>query len=397
MKKVLFIIAFAILYFNIVQAQNFGYDSKIVLSQGLYKVKSGNYYGIINSNDDVVVSIEYDDMLFRNGKALLVKNGYLHGTVDTLGNIKMIVGEYRVHPKYKYIYDGFIIVGNMKYEWGFISENGEPLHVDIKSKGLFLYGKKQPTMFNEVAPFIDGIAAAYLKKGGWIHIDISGKEHFKLDKKMDKALFRSSLYKGESIIITESGIKLYQENPAFQAVVKRVLSPSATIVEYSEEADITKLIFKEGVLTLDSLMRVTKYETKSDSIVFIQKPRKVIVKKVEVPVDTLSVKEDMDVLVVKNVLQANEKGRAYSEIRLVNKSDEKFEDLSVLVECAGAAKDWNGVLEGKSSISIPFTVPAKFSSASLKRNIIIEVNYKDEFVKFEIPVTINRYNPVRSR
>ncbi len=392
MKKFLLLTIQLASCFGICKAQGFGYDAKTDIGNGLYKVKSGEYYGIIDKNDNVVVSIEFQDILFKNGKALLTKNDILYGVVDSLGISKVFDTQYRVHPKYRYIYDGYIIVGNTK--WGFITENGEPLRVKSKLKGILSFGSKIPTMFDEVAPFVDGYAAVYLKKRGWKHIDKNGVERYALGNKKAKALFRSSVYKGECIIVTNEGIKQYQENSTSQAVVKRVLSSSATYPNFILDSFATKISYQEGILTLDSLMRVSKFETGADSIVFIENPRKVIVKKV---VDTLSLKEDLNVELVYKNLQANEKGRAYTEVKLVNTSNDKFEDLSVTLECAGATREWNGSLGGKSEVRISFNIPARFSSTSIKRNILIGISHKEENIELEYPVTIKRYTPVRSR
>lgn len=395
MKKIWIFTLLITLSYNLCIAQGFGYDSKTDIGNGLYKVKSGEHFGIIDGNDNVVVSIEYQDILFKDGKALLTKDDVLYGVVDSLGVTKTFEIQYKVHPKYRYIYDGYIIVGNTK--WGFITEEGEPLRIKSKIKGILSFGKKFPTMFDDVAPFVDGYAAVYLKKSGWKHIDKNGVERYTLSDKKAKASFRSSIYKGECIIVTDDGIKQYQENNTSQAVVKRVLSLSATYPNFIQDSSATKISYQEGILTLDSLMRVSKFETGTDSIVFIEKPRKVIVKKVVVPVDTLSLKEDLNVELVYKNLQANEKGRAYTEVKLVNTSNDKFEELSVTLECAGATREWNGSLGGNSEVRISFNIPARFSSTSIKRNILIGISHKEENIICEYPVTIKRYTPVRSR
>ena len=74
MKKFLLLTILLASCFGICKAQGFGYDDKTDIGNGLYKVKSGEYYGIIDKNDNVVVSIEFQDILFKNGKALLTKN-----------------------------------------------------------------------------------------------------------------------------------------------------------------------------------------------------------------------------------------------------------------------------------------------------------------------------------
>lgn len=396
MKRFCILLLSTIISLSVTYAQGFGYDCKTDIGNGLYKVKSGESYGIIDKNDNVVVSIEFQDILFKQGKALLTKNDILYGVVDSLGVVKVFDTQYKVHPNYRYIYDGFIIIGNTK--WGFITENGEPLRVKSKLKSFLSLASKLPTMFDDVAPFVDGYAAVYLKKSGWKHIDKNGVERYTLGNKKAKALFRSSVYKGECIIVTNEGIKQYQENNSTsQAVVKRVLSYSASTPNIIQDSSVTKLIYQEGILTLDSLMRVSKFETGTDSIVFIEKLRKVIVKKAELPLDTLSLKEDLKIELVYKDLQANEHGKAYTEIKLVNTSNDNFDELSVVLECAGATREWNGSLSGNSEVRISFNVPARFSSTSIKRNILIDIGFRDENIELEYPVTIKRYRPVRSR
>lgn len=402
MKRIFFLLLSTAISLSVTYAQGFGYDSKTDIGNGLYKVKSGDFYGVIDENDNVVVSIEYQDIVFKDGRALLTKDNVLYGLIDSLGSVKNFSGIYKVHPKYKYVYEGYIPVSFVKNwmfpdKWGYIDVDERPLKIKQKIKGSQSAGKNSPTLFDDVTPFVDGCASIFLKKYGWKHIDTNGVERYKFNDKNIKALFRSSRYKGECIIVTSDGIKQYQENDNSVAVVKRILSSTATFVETSKDSTSTKMIYKEGVLTLDSLMRVSKYETGDDSIVFIEKPRKVIVKKVAVPVDTLSLKEDLNVELVYKNLQANEKGQAYTEVKLINTSNDKFEELTVTLECAGATREWNGSLGGNSEVRISFNIPARFSSTSIKRNVLIGISHKEDNIELEYPVTIKRYTPVRSR
>ena len=401
MKRFCILLLSIIISLSVSYAQGFGYDSKTDIGNGLYKVKSGDFYGVIDADDNVVVSIEYQDIVFKDGRALLTKDNVLYGLIDSLGSVKNFSGTYKIHPKYKYVYEGYIPVSFVKNwmfpdKWGYIDVDEKPFKIKQKIKGAQSVGKNVPTLFDDVTPFVDGCAAVFLKKYGWKHIDINGIERYKLtDNKT--ALFRSSRYKGECIIVTNDGIKQYQENEKCLAVVKRILSSSATFVETAQDSTFTKMIYKEGVLTLDSLMRVSKYEADNDSIVFIETPRKDIVKNVVAPVDILSLEEVLNVGLVYKNLQANEKGQAYTEVKLVNTSNNKFEQLYVILECAGATKKWDGPLAGNSEVRIPFNIPARFSSTSIKRNIIITILYKDEDIELKYPVTIKRYTPVSSR
>lgn len=393
MRKI-FLSLLLIGYFSAVYAQGFAYDDKTDVGNGLYKVKSGDYYGIIDKNDNVIVSIEYQDILFHEGKALLIKDGFIHGIVDSLGATKMFDAEYKVHPKYRYIYDGYIIVGEDK--WGYIDENGNPLR--IKAKGFFSLGKKSPTQFDDVAPFVENFAAVYTHKDGWRHIDKEGTEHYKLRDKKVKVFFRSSVYKGECIIVTNDGIKQYQESDdGTFAVVKRILSPSSSFIEKNQDGSFTKLIFKEGILTLDSLMRVTKYENGTDSIIFIQQPKKHIVKKVIAPIDTISLENDLQVGIVSQNLQANSKGQAHAEIKVKNIGNVKYENVHIFIECSNASREWQGNIEANSELSLSFTMPARFSTAVVRRNIVVRTVYNKEQIEKNFTVAIKRYTPVRSR
>ena len=108
--KIIIAIILAMGCASVAYSQVLGYSDKEDLGNGLVKVKSENSYGIMDKNDNVIVSVEYQDIVFREGRALLIKDGYLRGIVDSIGNIKEVNGEYKVHPKYKYVSEGFIPV-----------------------------------------------------------------------------------------------------------------------------------------------------------------------------------------------------------------------------------------------------------------------------------------------
>lgn len=375
-------------------AQGFGYDSRTAIGNNLYKVKSGQYYGIIDDKDNVVVSVEYQDIQYRQGKALLTKDNTLYGVVDSLGKIKSFEPKYKIHPQFRYIYDGYIIVGDSK--WGYLSEDGKPLFFNTKSKGAFIFLKKSFMVFDDAYPFVDGFATVFLKKTGWKHVDTTGNERFILSNKKAIADFRSSIYKEECIIATDEGIKQYQENEERHAVVKRILSTSASGKRISLNNSSQKVYYNEGTLVLDSLMRVEKFETKTDSIIFIEKPKPVIVEipQLSIPEDTFSVKDNMRVNLMNRSIQANGKGKANTEVKISNKSSLKFENLTILLQCGTITREWEGTLEGNSEIHLSLTIPATFSASQIK---IVHIYYKDEDIEYKLPLTIKRYTPIRSR
>lgn len=77
--KIIIAIILAMGCASVAYSQVLGYSDKEDLGNGLVKVKSENSYGIMDKNDNVIVSVEYQDIVFREGRALLIKDGYLRG------------------------------------------------------------------------------------------------------------------------------------------------------------------------------------------------------------------------------------------------------------------------------------------------------------------------------
>ena len=404
MKRILLMLAVLAGQTLPVCAQTLGYDETTDLGNGLSKVKSEDTYGIIDNNDNVVVSVEYQDIKFNEGKALLLKDDHIMGVVDTLGNVKSLSGDYTVHPDYPYIYDGYIVVTGKwwtKEKWGYIDEDEVPLRLRDRMKGAVWLVGNFPVLFDEARPFIGGYAAVYIKKTGWKYIDKNGKERYLPADPKQNASFCSSVYNGECIIVTDDGIKLYQENNEHRAVVKKVLSRSATGQKFIKEPAPARMVYEEGVLTLDSLMRVKKFNTGNDSIVFIETPRKTIEIIEEVvkpqPIDTLSLDDDIEIRLSSASLQADAKGSAFLRVTVKNTSYEKFEGIAVMLECNGVKRVWTGDLEGTAEVKVSMNIPARFSALAIKRDVNVTISYKDSTLKKTFAVTVHRYNPVRSR
>jgi hypothetical protein len=63
-------------------------------------------------------------------------------------------------------------------KWGYINSAGIPYKLSAKIKGVKSIGKKGGAMFDDVTPFVNGIASIYINKRGWKHIDTDGKERY---------------------------------------------------------------------------------------------------------------------------------------------------------------------------------------------------------------------------
>lgn len=388
-----------------VYSQGFDYTVREELGNDLIKVKSGNFYGVINQNDQVIVSVDYQDIIFREGKALLIKDNKITGILDSLGNVKNFSNTYTAHNKYKYVYDGMIPVevsiassNGTQIKYGFINTDGKPFKLTSKIKGFNRSSAKRLTLFDDILPFTDGIASVYSKYAGWKHIDISGKERYILDNKKIKTTFRSSVYHGHTIIISKDGIKEYQENSNHSALVKRVLSDREFIIDIVEKDGLVNYVSSEGVLVLDSLGRAVKYKNDSDSIIFIEQPKNdIIVIDSTALVDTLSLEKHIKIDVTPKTLQADSQGQAYTVVAIHNETNMAFDSISVSIVCNSTTKDRKGSLAARTTLSIPLYIPAKFSTSSISRTIILTLTYKEQTRELKIPVTIMRYNPSRSR
>ena len=115
-------------------AQNDIYDERVPLSNNLYKVKSGPFYGVVDNEGKVIVSVEYDDIKFNEGKALLLKNNYLYDWVDTLGKTS---GYYfysrKINDKYPYFMNNYVLVTDDE-KWGYVDAAFQTINYLEKEK-----------------------------------------------------------------------------------------------------------------------------------------------------------------------------------------------------------------------------------------------------------------------
>ena len=70
-------------------AQNFGELQKEQFGKGLYKVQSGEHYGIFDSNDNVIVSVEYENILLSLDRIAVLRksDGCVYGSVTETGEV----------------------------------------------------------------------------------------------------------------------------------------------------------------------------------------------------------------------------------------------------------------------------------------------------------------------
>lgn len=371
-------------------AQSFGYTEKTPLGNGFFKVKSGNAYGLIDDADKVIVSVEYHDIRFKEGRALLIQgdNNRLYGYVDTLGYIRSFDKEYYADPTYPYFSEGYLAVRNKKNKWGYINGNETP----IKQKFT-----EPACRFDRAYPFSEGYATIYIRRKGWQHIDKSGKERFLLIPDQT-ATYRTSVYKGECLIFTDEGIKQYQEAPSGEANIKIALSKSASNINWSA-LDEGQLSCQEGILYLDEMHRAEKFSNGIDSIIFIRPalPEVRVPRVVEEKKDTFSLEKAIEIHLPQPTATATVKGWATFRILVSNRSELPSGEIEVSMSAGNTRDQWKGSLEAGSTKKINFSVPARISTPSVTRNLTIVVRQKESKLETTQKVTIYRYTPGNRR
>lgn len=408
MKDKIFVFLALLFSYSVVFGQNGNYEERIGVGNGLYKVKSHNRWGIVDSNDNLKLSVEYNEPLFMNGKAVITQFGskQLAGVIDSTGSFTQLP-PYYINAAYPFVCDDMLAVRQSdKGRWGFINTtNGEELKVQFKGfknknkilKGLGINGKgvKGVFVFDFVAPFIDGIAAVYNSSLGWYHIDKEGNERFK-NASMGPVLFRSSIHNGECVIFNDKGIVVCKETPDKYAGVINYLENTFEQKDYSSNLSYPYVIRTNGSrLVLNSKLQADKFEnlSRGDSVILIERPK--IIPKVEEKTDSFDLTRDIRIELAKKSTSAGAKGSAAIVVNVTNTGEFKSDSLHVSVTAKGAKKEWTGVLNQGSTHQITLYVPAKFSSASISRTVTWIITSGDKETKGEDTVVIRRYKPSR--
>lgn len=407
-KKVFFVLIFFIFCLSLsVQASKF--DEKIDLGNGLFKVKANNRWGLIDKNDNLILSVEYNEPLFMNGKAVLSKYGsqQIAGIVDSVGNFKE-TPQYYVNVAYPFVTDGMLAVKETPDgEWGFLNtDTGDLLTVNIKGfksgknkilKALGINGKgvKGSFVFDLVIPFVEGLAVVHTDKTGWHHIDKNGQERLK-NPSCKPTMFRSSIHNGQAIIFDDRGIVLCKEDQSGNAGIIRYVDDNFEVKNYNSGLRYPYIIQTNGSkLFLNTKFQADKYENKQtgNSIIFIERPP--VIQKVKEPQKSFVLNRDIKVNLSKKNISAGAKGTAAITVNISNIGDSDSKDISVSISVNGTKKSWKGTIPVGAKQQITLYVPAKFSAASISRNVEWTVVCGENTITGSDRVSIKRYKPSR--
>lgn len=176
------------IFFVFVQRRNLClYDDEEELSNELFKVKKGEYWGVVNHNNYIIISLEYDYIGVSSNGVIRAKKNAKYGLINEIGEI-ILPFEYDDLDEYS----NGIIVAKKDEKWGIIDKDGKiviPFEYDyiyhpkqnktIRAKsngrwGVINRNNEQliPFVYDEIATFINGRAKA--KQYKWGIIDESG-------------------------------------------------------------------------------------------------------------------------------------------------------------------------------------------------------------------------------
>lgn len=389
MRKIVWM-AVLLLLPGLMFAQNSYNLKKEDFGDGLFKVKSGNCYGIFDKNDNVIVSVEYEDIVLSDdGIAVLKKNDdCVYGSVSAIGTVANFEKEFKLNPEYPYYADGCLLVkyvGESRDKW---------FYVDNKGKRIGKLNLLPTSYFKSAMPFSEGYASVVNQKGKMMHIDKNGEMRYIIEN--ENVLFRTSVKNDESIIFSDSGIKVYQEDrTSHKANVKMVLASSCSDIRVDKYSEGIVVKFNEGTLYLDSYGCAEKYvPRKGDEISFVRPevlPEETAIAAVPEP-EVLDIKNELTVSLKQKVVSSSSKGYAGVTVIIGNNSKINSGPLTVVIKSDGIRpKESSMQILASETQDIKFSLPAKFSDAEKTQDIIVEISDGTNAITKRLSVTLKRY------
>lgn len=376
---------------------------------GLQKVKIGPYYGVWDANDNVVVSVEYAEFVFVDDIAILTKSdGTVHGYIRDDGEVLMFDDVYEYHPRFSFYWNGFLPVRQISKvkimgedtegKWIFLDESGNPIFNPMFNKKKIKM--RLPYKFYKVNTFSDGYAVVTTNKNELIHIDKKGNRSFTLPKG-ETCYFRSSVNKGECIIITDKGVQVCQEDPhTKEARVKMPLTYYIAKLNTSTLPD--SLSFDGGTLHFDLWGRATKFVPASGDVMYFMDYIRDLENKINNDVkegeDGSNPDEffSLDSLTVKmryTVAEASVNGYATYAASVVNESKVLSDTLKVTVKSSGMRdKVETFILTSGEGKRITFSIPARFAEEQQKRNVTVIITAKEAIREEQFVVIAKRWH-----
>lgn len=178
------------------------YDGIEVVSNGVLKLENSGDFGLSKYNGQTIVNCEYDAIApFKDGFAVLVKDGFAVASVDTKGRIVEFPRGLAIDMDYPYYSEGLLAV-KKDGKWGYLNEDGQFV-IDCK--------------YRSALPFFDGLAAVSDADGYFFHITKNNQVSFLRDGFNDDDLmfvtsFTKSTGKDYISIVVNSRGNAYSRN-----------------------------------------------------------------------------------------------------------------------------------------------------------------------------------------
>ena len=367
--------------------------NKTPVCKGVYKVKSGNFYGICDENDNIKVSVEYNDIIFVGDVAILTKDMRVYGYVRKNGHAVYFDGEYRYNPKFPFYSEGYLPVMKVgrssKEQWMYLDMNGKP---------IVLSGTRSlPMIVSQASAFSEGYAVVQGKKGKLSHIDKYGNERFVLND--ETVYFRSAVRDGECVMITSSGVKVYQESPSKEAIVKMILSSTCNSLRAEGWPQV--LTFAEGSIYLDHLGRADRFVSSEGNVTSLVKQKPVLSRRDSIggtggerePEEKFAM-NSLQISISRLTATASVKGYASTTIYVDNGSDLSSGELTLTIKSSGmSTKEETFNLSPGARQKTTIYIPARFSEESRRQTVTVIVSDGKEELEKSFTMTLKRYQP----
>ena len=237
------------------------YSSIKLLGNGYYVVSLNGKYGMMNSKEEVVVPLEYDNMSqFKDGMALLYQNGKFVAFVDDKGRLTDIAA-HSYAPVASFAFaDDYLLVSN-------------------RTGYYFVHAKTGATIgpFSDGMPFSEGYAAVKIPKSlkhvfdgtsvlQYISADTGQPVSLPTsDIDADDVDFLSSVSNGKSIVVAKKRVYEYDFSDGSMRPLSmdgtdnkkaRVYTPERLVAPVQQGKGYV-IPLKDGTMSFDAKMRLT--------------------------------------------------------------------------------------------------------------------------------------------
>lgn len=359
----------------------------------LYKVSSMGKYGLETEDGRIILSTEYEDIVFVDSVAVLTRDGgVLYGNVDLSGNVtffKRPVGKAVKKDLKTYYSDGYVLVKFSDEKWRYVDREGNYLHKGGTTWKIQFDGSKN----GDARPFLNGYAAGILPREGlWRCVDTNGQERFVMPDEWIHYITAVHDNNGimECVAITSSGVYLCQEDPndPKHYAIRERLDPSSGFVN-SYDPEIGQTVIKinsqfNSVLYLDDKARAVRFSNNDGERYFIEEarpveePEPVVVEEEPEPeIPVFDVETDLSIKAANSQVKATSANKANVKFIFKNMSEDAASgDLEVKITYEGQTRSYTFSLNPLEEESRTIVLDARMPD--LSKTVTFRIVVKDK-------------------